>query len=43
MHGTKNVGDCTRITYVFDVPHSKKNPWYRGGKDEKSAWQQHYK
>ena len=26
MHGTKNVGDCTRITYVFDVPHSKKNP-----------------
>jgi len=26
MHGTKNVGDCTRITFVFDVPHSKKNP-----------------
>ena len=26
MHGTKNVGDCTRITFVFDVPHSKRNP-----------------
>ena len=26
MHGTKNTGDCTRITFVFDVPHSKKNP-----------------
>jgi len=25
-HGTQNVGDCTRITFVFDVPHSKKNP-----------------
>jgi hypothetical protein len=27
MHGTENVGDCTRITFVFDVPHSKWNPW----------------
>ena len=26
MHGTKNTGDGTRITFVFDVPHSKKNP-----------------
>ena len=26
MHGTQNVGDCTRITFVFDVPHNKKNP-----------------
>ena len=26
MHGTKNVGDGTRITFVFDVPHSKRNP-----------------
>jgi mannose-6-phosphate isomerase-like protein (cupin superfamily) len=26
MHGTENIGDCTRITFVFDVPHSKKNP-----------------
>ena len=25
-HGTKNVGDCVRITFVFDVPHSKNNP-----------------
>jgi hypothetical protein len=25
-HGTHNIGDCTRITFVFDVPHSKKNP-----------------
>lgn len=25
-HGTKNVGDCTRITFVFDVPHHKSNP-----------------
>ena len=26
MHGTENIGDCTRVTFVFDVPHSKKNP-----------------
>jgi hypothetical protein len=26
MHGTENVGDCIRITFVFDVPHSKWNP-----------------
>jgi len=25
-HGTENIGDCVRITFVFDVPHSKKNP-----------------
>lgn len=25
-HGTKNVGDVVRITFVFDVPHSKCNP-----------------
>ena len=25
-HGTKNIGDCVRITFVFDVPHSKSNP-----------------
>lgn len=25
-HGTRNVGDCIRITFVFDVPHSKSNP-----------------
>ena len=25
-HGTKNVGGCTRITFVFDVPHHKSNP-----------------
>ena len=25
-HGTKNVGDCVRVTFVFDVPHSKRNP-----------------
>jgi len=25
-HGTQNVGDCTRITFVFDVPHHKTNP-----------------
>lgn len=25
-HGAKNVGDCVRITFVFDVPHSKHNP-----------------
>jgi hypothetical protein len=23
-HGAKNVGDCVRITFVFDVPHKKK-------------------
>lgn len=26
MHGTENVGDDVRITFVFDVPHSKNNP-----------------
>jgi hypothetical protein len=25
-HGTQNVGDCVRITFVFDVPHNKRNP-----------------
>lgn len=25
-HGTENIGDCVRITFVFDVPHSKNNP-----------------
>lgn len=25
-HGTENVGDDVRITFVFDVPHSKNNP-----------------
>ena len=25
-HGTRNVGDCVRVTFVFDVPHSKQNP-----------------
>ena len=25
-HGTKNIGDCVRITFVFDVPHHKSNP-----------------
>ena len=25
-HGTKNVGDVPRITMVFDLPHSPKNP-----------------
>jgi hypothetical protein len=25
-HGTENVGDEVRITFVFDVPHSKSNP-----------------
>jgi hypothetical protein len=25
-HGTQNIGDCVRVTFVFDVPHSKNNP-----------------
>ena len=25
-HGTKNIGDSTRVTFVFDVPHHKSNP-----------------
>ena len=25
-HGTKNIGDNVRVTFVFDVPHSKNNP-----------------
>lgn len=25
-HGTENVGDCVRVTFVFDVPHHKSNP-----------------
>ena len=26
LHGTENVGDEVRITFVFDVPHNKNNP-----------------
>lgn len=25
-HGTENIGNEVRITFVFDVPHSKSNP-----------------
>lgn len=25
-HGTQNIGDNVRITFVFDVPHNKRNP-----------------
>lgn len=25
-HGAENVGDCTRVAFVVDVPHSKNNP-----------------
>jgi hypothetical protein len=25
-HGTENIGDCVRVTFVFDVPHHKNNP-----------------
>lgn len=25
-HGTTNIGDSVRITFVFDVPYSKNNP-----------------
>jgi hypothetical protein len=25
-HGTENLADCVRVTFVFDVPHNKKNP-----------------
>ena len=25
-HGTDNIGDCVRVTFVFDVPHHKDNP-----------------
>lgn len=25
-HGAENTGDCVRVTFVFDVPHSKNNP-----------------
>lgn len=28
MHGTVNIGDCTRITFVFDVPHKNNKPYY---------------
>jgi len=28
MHGAVNVGDCTRITFVFDVPHKNNKPYY---------------
>ena len=26
MHGTQNIGDEVRVTFVFDVPHHKDNP-----------------
>jgi hypothetical protein len=25
-HGTENIGDCTRITFVIDVLHGSDNP-----------------
>jgi mannose-6-phosphate isomerase-like protein (cupin superfamily) len=25
-HGTENIGDCTRITFVIDVLHGPDNP-----------------
>ena len=25
-HGTENIGDEVRITFVIDVPHHKTNP-----------------
>lgn len=25
-HAAENIGDCVRITFVFDVPHHKNNP-----------------
>ena len=25
-HGAENIGDGIRITFVFDLPHSKQNP-----------------
>jgi len=25
-HGTENLGDCVRVTFVCDVPHHKNNP-----------------
>lgn len=25
-HGTDNIGDIVRVTFVFDVPHHKNNP-----------------
>jgi len=25
-HGTDNIGDVVRITFVFDIPHHKNNP-----------------
>jgi hypothetical protein len=28
-HGTVNLGDETRITFVFDIPHSDNNPQHR--------------
>jgi hypothetical protein len=28
-HGTVNLGDETRITFVFDVPHSPDNPQHK--------------
>jgi len=28
MHGTQNIGDCIRITFVFDVPHKKNLTYY---------------
>lgn len=28
-HGTVNLGDCARITFVFDVPHSPDNPQHK--------------
>lgn len=28
-HSALNIGDCDRITFVFDVPHGMNNPQYK--------------
>jgi hypothetical protein len=28
MHGTENIGDCTRITFVFDVLQKRNKPYH---------------
>ena len=30
MHGTHNIGDEVRVTFVFDVPYSKNKSAYLG-------------
>lgn len=40
-HGTVNIGDCTRITFVFDVEHNPNNPQNKLDLQDKIKYNNH--